>query len=232
MKIGIIGAMQVEVETLQQRLIDRKDTKVGTFVFSEGKIDNVTVIVCLSGIGKVSAAVGTTFMIERYTPDYIINTGTAGGLGVADVHDIILATEVRHHDVDVTAFGYEIGQQAQQPPAFLPNESLLEVAKSVCAKHTDKVIHGLIVSGDAFISDPERVSFIVDNFPTALAVEMEAAAIAQVCYQLDVPFLVLRAISDKAGEGDAEMYVKFVEEAGKRSAKMNIDLISTLASKY
>lgn len=228
MKIGIIGAMPIEVETLQQELADRKDSKIGTFVFSEGKIGNVTVVVCLSGIGKVSAAVGTAFMIERYAPDYIVNTGTAGGLGVAEVYNIILATEVRHHDVDVTAFGYEIGQQAQQPAAFLPNEKLLEVAKKVCAKHTNKLIDGLVVSGDSFISDPNRVLAIAENFPKALAVEMEAAAIAQVCYQLGVPFIVLRAISDKAGEGDATSYAKFVEEAGKLSAEINIDLIRTL----
>lgn len=228
MKVGIIGAMPIEVELLQEQLAERKDIQIGNFVFSEGQIGVITVIVCLSGIGKVSAAVGTTLLIERYSPDCIINTGTAGGLGTAKVHDIILATEVRHHDVDVTAFGYKIGQQAQQPEAFLPDENLVKQAKEMCAKHSYKTICGLLVSGDTFVSNPQRVSWIAESFPTALAVEMEAAAIAQVCHQLKVPFLVLRAISDKAGEGDATSYAKFVAEAGKRSAKINIDLIKKL----
>ncbi len=228
MRVGIIGAMQLEVEILQEHLEARTDTKIGEFLFSEGKIGETGVIVCLSGIGKVSAAVGTTLLIDRYTPDYIINTGTAGGLGTANIHDIILATEVRHHDVDVTAFGYEIGQQAQQPAAFLPNAKLLSTARKICSKYTQQLIEGLIVSGDAFISDPERVKLISKHFPKALAAEMEAAAIAQVCHQMQVPFLVLRAISDKAGEGDASSYERFVAEAGKLSAKMNIDLIKEL----
>ncbi len=228
MKIGIIGAMQIEVDILQQHLQERKDIKIGEFLFSEGKIGKSEVIVCLSGIGKVSAAVGTTLLIERYSPDCIINTGTAGGLGTSKVHDIILATEVRHHDVDVTAFGYEIGQQAQQPAAFSPSKELLQLATENCKKYTDKLLLGLVVSGDAFISDPKRLSWISEHFPKALAVEMEAAAIAQVCHQFNVPFLVLRAISDKAGEGDTSSFEKFVKEAGTLSAQMNIDLIKKL----
>ncbi len=228
MKIGIIGAMQVEVEILQQHLEERKDVKIGDFFFSEGSIGENTVIICLSGIGKVSAAVGTTLLIECYSPDCIINTGSAGGLGTSKVHDIILATEVRHHDVDVTAFGYEIGQQAQQPEAFLPDKELLQLAIENCKEHTDTLRCGLVVSGDAFISNPKRLSWISKHFPGALAVEMEAAAIAQVCHQFSVPFLVLRAISDRAGEGDASSYKKFVREAGTLSAEMNIDLVKKL----
>lgn len=229
MRVGIIGAMQVEVEALQKQLEAREDVQIGKFVFSEGKIGSVSVVVCLSGIGKVSASVGTTLLITHYAPDYIINTGTAGGLGAAKVHDVILATQVGHHDVDVTAFGYQLGQQAQQPAYFLPDKKLLALAEENCKKYTDNLLCGLVVSGDAFISSPERTALIAGNFPTALAVEMEAAAIAQVCYQLSVPFLILRAISDKAGEGDAISYEKFVAEAGKISAEMNIELLKELS---
>lgn len=228
MKVGIIGAMQVEVETLQQQLTEREDVKIGSFLFSKGKIANTEVIVCLSGIGKVSSAVSTTLLIEHYAPDYIINTGTAGGLNTAHVHDLILATEVRHHDVDVTAFGYEIGQQAQQPAFFAPDQKLLALAEKIGEKHHQKMMKGLVVSGDAFISDPNRVKWISENFSAALAVEMEAASIAQVCHQMNVPFIIFRAISDMAGEGDAKSYEKFVAEAGKISAEINIDLIKAL----
>jgi len=118
MKIGIIGAMELEVQLLREKLQERKDTELFGFTFHEGRIGSYQVVVLLSGIGKVSAAVATALLINQFKPELIINTGTAGGLKDTRVYDIILATEVRHHDVDVTAFGYEIGQQAKMPPAF------------------------------------------------------------------------------------------------------------------
>ncbi|GIJ94536.1 5'-methylthioadenosine/S-adenosylhomocysteine nucleosidase [Capnocytophaga stomatis] len=228
MKIGIIGAMELEINTLKKELNDIKTTTIGSFAFHEGKIHGVSVVVLLSGIGKVSASVGTTLLIEHFQPDMIINTGTAGGLGTSSVHDIILASEVRHHDVDVTAFGYEIGQQAQMPAAYLPDDKWFQLAKSVAEKHSNQLHCGLVVSGDSFISDPKRLKQIENTFPEAKAVEMEAAAIAQTCHLLKTPFIMLRAISDKAGEGDASSYEKFVVEAGKLSAEINIDIIKNI----
>ncbi|GIJ95767.1 5'-methylthioadenosine/S-adenosylhomocysteine nucleosidase [Capnocytophaga stomatis] len=230
MKIGIIGAMELEINTLKKELNDIKTTTIGSFAFHEGKMHGVSVVVLLSGIGKVSASVGTTLLIEHFQPDMIINTGTAGGLGTSSVHDIILASEVRHHDVDVTAFGYEIGQQAQMPAAYLPDDKWLQLAKSVAEKHSNQLHCGLVVSGDSFISDPKRLKQIENTFPEAKAVEMEAAAIAQTCYLLKTPFIMLRAISDKAGEGNASSYEKFVVEAGKLSAEINIDIIKNIGN--
>lgn len=230
MKIGIIGAMELEINTLKKELTNIKTTQISSFSFYEGLINNVSVVVLLSGIGKVSAAVATTLLIEHFQPDVIINTGTAGGLGTSSVHDIILATEVRHHDVDVTAFGYEVGQQAQMPPAYLPDTKWFSIAKKVAEKHSNQLHCGLVVSGDAFISDPARLKQIETFFPQALAVEMEAAAIAQTCHLLKTPFIMLRAISDKAGEGNAISYEKFVVEAGKLSAEINIDIIKNIAT--
>ncbi len=218
--IGIIGAMELEINTLRAAIIDCKETKIGRFAFYEGTLCGIEVVVLLSGIGKVSAAVATTLLIEKYNPSLIINTGTAGGLADTSVHDIILATEVRHHDVDVTAFGYEIGQQAQMPPAFIADVQWSTQLKEVAAQHQYRLHYGQVVSGDAFISSPERLQQIANTFPQAKAVEMEAAAIAQTCYLLGVPFVMLRAISDKAGEGNAISYNEFVEEAGRISAEI------------
>lgn len=228
MKVGIIGAMQVEVETLQAKLTDKKTTNINQFTFYEGTISGTKVVVVLSGIGKVSATVGTTLLIEHYNPDIIINTGTAGGLGTADVYDIIIGEKVAYHDVDLTGFGYKMGQQAQMPPFFTADESLVAIAKEVSEQHHQEVHCGLVVSGDSFINDPNRLQTIQGYFPKALAVEMEAAAISQVCYLFDIPFVVLRAISDKAGEGTTESYETFVEKAGKLSASMNIDFIKKI----
>lgn len=228
MKIGIIGAMEVEVKLLREALQDRQDFQIHNYTFHTGKIGNHEVIVLLSGIGKVSASVATTLMIERYQPDLLINTGTAGGLKDAKVYDIILAEEVRHHDVDVTAFGYEIGQQAKMPPAYFSDENWLKKAFEHCQKFTKQLKVGQVVSGDSFISDENRRQWIEEKFPKALAVEMEASAIAQTCYIMNTPFLMLRAISDNAGEGDTVSYDTFVEEAGSLSAKMNISFIENL----
>ena len=218
MKIGIIGAMELEIDSLRTSIESCKETKIGRFVFYEGSLNGIEVVLLLSGIGKVSASVATTLLIERYNPSLIINTGTAGGLGDTSVHDIILATEVRHHDVDVTAFGYEIGQQAQMPPAFTPNTQWTEKLKQVAERYSHTLHYGHVVSGDSFISSPTRLQEIANTFPKAKAVEMEAAAIAQTCYLLNIPFVMLRAISDKAGEGNAVSYETFVVEAGKLSA--------------
>lgn len=228
MKIGVIGAMELEINVLREELREIKIMTIGSFTFYEGYIHGIPVVILLSGIGKVSASVATTLLIENFRPEVIINTGTAGGLGASSVHDIVLATEVRHHDVDVTAFGYEIGQQAQMPPAYLPDIKWFDLAKSVAEKHSNRLHCGLVVSGDAFISDPERLQQIENTFPNAKAVEMEAAAIAQTCHLLKTPFIMLRAISDKAGEGNAISYEKFVVQAGKLSAKINIDIIKNI----
>lgn len=228
MKIGIIGAMEIEVKLLREELKNRKDITIHNFTFHEGKIGNHQVIILLSGIGKVSASVGTSLLINHFEPDFIINTGTAGGLKNTQIYDLIVASQVRHHDVDVTAFGYEIGQQAQMPPAFFPDEKWLKFL----TKHfeTNKIPFriGLVVSGDAFISCAERRNWIENHFPDALAVEMEAAAIAQTCYLMKTPFLLLRAISDNAGEGNTISYDTFVENAGKFSAQMNLRFIENI----
>lgn len=228
MKIGIIGAMEIEVRLLRDYLKNRKDTTLYNFTFHEGTIGNHQVIVLLSGIGKVSASVATALLINHFQPDLLINTGTAGGLKNTRVNDLVLASQVRHHDVDVTAFGYEIGQQAQMPSAFFPDEKWFQVAKKNCELHTSQFHTGLVVSGDSFISSAQRRSWIEAHFPEALAVEMEAAAIAQTCYIMNTPFLLLRAISDNAGEGDTISYDTFVEQAGTFSAEMNIRFIENM----
>lgn len=225
MKIGIIGAMEVEVELLREALQDRKNEMLYGFTFHRGKIGNHEIVVSLSGIGKVSAAVATALLIQNYNPDLLINTGTAGGLKDTKVYDIVLATEIRHHDVDVTAFGYEIGQQAKMPPAFFSNEEWLIKVEKHCQKYTEQLRKGVVVSGDSFISNKDRRAWIEEKFPTALAVEMEASAIAQTCYLMNTPFLMLRAISDSAGEGDTVSFDTFVEKAGRLSAEMNISLL-------
>ena len=135
MKIGIIGAMAQEVEILSQLMMEPKVTEIAGCKIYEGKINNKDVALLQSGIGKVAAAIGTTLLLEMTKPDVVINTGSAGGLATnLNVGDLVISTEVRHHDVDVTAFGYEIGQLPANPAAFIPNEQLVMLAQQEAEK--------------------------------------------------------------------------------------------------
>ena len=165
-------------------------------------MNGVEVVLLRSGIGKVNAAMSTTILLDKYTPDFVINTGSAGGTDESlNVGDIVISTEVRHHDVDVTAFDYEYGQVPQLPPAFLADEGLIKIAEEGAKELQDvQVVQGLIASGDTFVNELHVVENIRGKFTVVKAVEMEAAAIAQVCYQFGVPFVIIRSLSDIAGK--------------------------------
>ena len=221
--IGIIGAMPQEVEHLASLLQDRRTrTHVGC-TFHLGKLHDMDVILLQSGIGKVNAAVGTTLMLDLYQPEAIINTGSAGGFGEGlEIGDVVVSSEVRHHDVDAVVFGYEYGQVPQMPAAYLPDPRLITLAREcVEALGEVKVVEGLIATGDVFMASLERVNQARMLFPTMLAAEMEAAAIAQTCHLFDCPFVVVRALSDIVGGGDNHLsFEQFLDQAASHSARM------------
>ncbi|GGI69530.1 5'-methylthioadenosine/adenosylhomocysteine nucleosidase [Shewanella gelidii] len=230
MKIGIIGAMEPEVAHLIEAMSAAKSETVAGIEFVSGELAGKQVIVTRSGIGKVAASIATTLLIEKFAPDAVINTGSAGGF-VRDltIGDIVISSEVRHHDVDCTAFGYEIGQMAQQPAAFTPAPHLVAAAKKAVAEVAQvKAIEGLICTGDSFICDPERTKVMVANFPTIAACEMEAAAIAQACHQFEMPFVVIRSLSDNANDDSAVDFDAYLVKAGHHSALMVIALLKQL----
>ncbi|MGX9416988.1 5'-methylthioadenosine/S-adenosylhomocysteine nucleosidase [Vibrio sp. WJH972] len=230
MKIGIIGAMEKEVAILKSAMENLSETtKAGANYFS-GQIDGVDVVLLQSGIGKVSAALGTTLLIDNYQPDVIINTGSAGGFASSlTMGDVVISSEVRHHDADVTAFGYEIGQMAGQPAAFMADEKLISVAEQAVKQTEDRhAVKGLICTGDVFVCTPDKQAFIRQNFPNAIAVEMEASAIAQTCHQFNVPFVVVRAISDVADKESPMSFDEFLPLAAQSSSEMVLKMISLL----
>ncbi|RJG42093.1 5'-methylthioadenosine/S-adenosylhomocysteine nucleosidase [Motilimonas pumila] len=231
MKIGIIGAMEQEVAILREQLTDVDTLAIAGCEFYAGKLHGVEVVLTKSGIGKVAASVATTLLLERYQPDVIINTGSAGGYDQAlQVGDVVISSEVRHHDVDLTVFGYEMGQCAQQPAAFIPASNLVDVAKQSIAAMSDavKVVEGLICTGDSFMADPAKVEYARTNFPTMAAVEMEAAAIAQVCHQFSVPFVVIRSLSDIAGKESGQSFEEYLVVAAKHSSEMVANMVQRL----
>ncbi|MEH8016721.1 5'-methylthioadenosine/S-adenosylhomocysteine nucleosidase [Rheinheimera muenzenbergensis] len=230
--IGIIGAMEPEVALLRQQINDVSTTELGGYTFYSGKLSGMSVVLVQSGIGKVASALATALLIQQFKPDAIINTGSAGGFDPElEVGDVVISTEVRHHDVDVTAFGYEIGQVPQMPAAFSAHPALVAAAEqSIQALGYCKTKKGLIATGDSFICDPARIAVIRQQFPTMLAVEMEGAAIAQVCFMLKTPFVVIRSLSDIAGKESPQSFEAYLEVASKHSSAMVQQLLTRLAS--
>ena len=230
-KVGIIGAMEQEIEILRDSLENRKDHKLAGFDLYTGTLDNVEVVLLQSGIGKVNSSVSTALMLQAFAPDCIINTGSAGGCDDSlDVGDIVISSELLHHDVDVTAFGYELGQMARMPVTYIPDELLAQTAAQCIELVADaKTVRGVIATGDTFVSDPAKVAAIKAAFPAVKAVEMEAAAIAQTCFLFGTPFLVVRALSDIAGKSSNLSFADFIETASTHSAKMVRAIVVKLA---
>ena len=220
MKIGIIGAMDEEVTILKSAMNNVTTTKVAGCEFYQGELNGKQVVLTKSGIGKVAAAVATTLLLEKFSPGSIINTGSAGGFDAnLNVGDIVISTEVRFHDVDLTAFGYEIGQMAQLPAAFEATPSLINVALQAAQTLPNlNITQGLICTGDIFMADPAKTEIARKNFPTMMACEMEAAAIAQVCFQFSVPFVIIRSLSDIAGKKSELSFDEFLPVAAKNAS--------------
>lgn len=231
-RLGIIGAMAEEVALLTSRL-DACETRqhVGC-TFHSGRLHGVDVVILQSGIGKVNAAVGTTLLLDMYQPEAIINTGSAGGFGDhLAVGDVVISTEVRHHDVDAVVFGYEHGQVPKMPAAYHPDSRLVEAARNSAAMLSGlRVVEGLIATGDIFMADPTAVALVRGRFPTMLAAEMEAAAIAQTCHLYGCPFVVIRALSDIAGKQSDLSFKQFIDQAATHSAQLVETMILQLAT--
>ena len=230
MKIGVIGAMEPEVVHLIDALENKQTQTIAGIEFVSGNYSGHELIITRSGIGKVAASMATTLLIQSFSPEKIINTGSAGGFAnELDIGDIIISSEVRHHDVDVTAFGYEIGQLPQNPAAFEADDKLLHLAQGAIEKVGQvKSKIGLICSGDAFICDPEKTKIMLKNFPTMEACEMEAAAIAQVCHKFKVPFVVIRSLSDNANNDSPVDFDSYIVKAGHHSALVVLALVELL----
>lgn len=235
MKAGIIGAMEPEVAILKAKLTNASSTEHGGYTFYQGKINNSDVVIVQSGIGKVAAALATAILIDRFDIDYVVNTGSAGGFDAnLKVGDIVVSSEVRYHDVDLTAFGYEVGQLPANPAAFLPNATLVDAASKGIAQlnqaldHNIKAIVGLITTGDTFMTKDEDVAKARANFPTMAAVEMEGAAIAQACLQLDTPFVVIRSLSDIAGKESPHTFEEYLKTAALNSSQLVINMLGVL----
>lgn len=219
--IGIIGAMEQETRLLLENMENKKIETVQHLNYTQGTIGSQRVVLAQSGIGKVNSALATAFMIDRYQPKLVINTGSAGGLQPGmKIGDVLVAETVAYHDVDATAFGYVKGQVPQMPAVYDSEKETVEEIKQAAAEVGLNAQSGMIVSSDSFIAGKEAFTQILADFPEAGATEMEGASIAQTCHVLSVPCVVVRAISDSADEEASVSFDTFIETAGIKSAEM------------
>ena len=203
MKYGIICAMEEEIKALRAQLTNANEENIANMIFYSGQINDHEVVLVRAGIGKVQAGVTTAFLIENFKVDAVINSGSAGGIGTGlAVGDLVLSTGAAYHDASATVFGYKPGQLPQQPQIFEADQELLQAVSEAASQAGLQVKPGLIVTGDQFVSSQAQIAAIKKIYPQALCCEMEGAAVAQVAYQFDKPFLIVRAMSD-VGDEDA-----------------------------
>lgn len=227
--LGIIGAMEGEVSKLKEQMEDAVITKKASMEFYKGTIKGKEVVVVRSGIGKVNAAVCAQILIDDFHVSAIINTGIAGSLkNEINIGDIVLSTDAVQHDVNAGSFGYPKGQiPGLDVLAFQADENLIEKAYAICEKVNPdiSVFRGRVVTGDQFISQREIKNNIANTFD-GMCTEMEGAAIAQVAYLNHIPFLIVRAISDKADDSADMDYEIFEAQAIKHSMNLTLELIA------
>ncbi len=228
MKIGIIFAMQEELDAFLSKVDDFKSETCKSLKVYHVKHNSHNCVCVLSGIGKVNAAYATTLLINTYAVEAVLNSGVAGGVNVA-LGTTIIASGVVHHDVDVTAFNYAYGQVPGAEVVFKSDKALKALAMDIAEQAGIHYRSGMIASGDQFITRKASIEAILALYENVYAVEMEAAAIAQVCTLEKVPHLILRAISDVIGEpAQSEGFSAFLAESSENAAKLLVKLIDAL----
>jgi adenosylhomocysteine nucleosidase len=243
--VAILGAFDEEVKLLQESVQNRKEQTVGGIRFVSGRLNGKPVVIAQTGIGKVNAAMTTTLALMHFRPSSVLFTGIAGGVN-PDLNpgDLVIARSTAHHDYESITFDRKPTRQTRNAvtygmnPAFFPADSLLLLyAEAVAGKvkmepprpggTAPRVVTGIVVTGDQFISSAARVEQLRATF-NADATEMEGAAVAQVCHQQKVPCLVIRSLSDKADENARNDMLSFYKTAARNSAALVVAIIAEM----
>lgn len=228
--IGIIGAMEVEIELIKTLVNDLQEVKKGIRTFYVGTINQKDVVIVQAGIGKVNAAITTTLLIENFDITSIINIGVAGGQNGVAHKEVVVSTEVLYHDVDVTNFGkYVHGQMPGHTPTFIADKDLINKTQTILEKLSFNYHLGKIASGDQFVYSKDTVKKINALYNDIYAIEMEAASIAHTASVYDIPFIIYRSISDVLDDVDqANDFELFVKDAANNAAKVLVLLIEAM----
>ena len=229
MKLGIIGAMAVEIAALKEAMENMSVAQRAGMEFYEGTLLGLPAVVVQCGVGKVNAAMCTQILCSVYGVTHLVNTGIAGSLcAELDIADMVVSTDAMYHDMDVTVFGYAAGQVPGMPLSYAADETLsgyaFAAAEAVNPGHTRT---GRIASGDQFVSGKEQKEHIIE-VSGAVCTEMEGAAIAHTAWRNNVPFVILRAISDKADDSAEMDYPTFEKIAAHRCAEVTKNLARQL----
>ena len=236
MRIGVIGAMHLECEFFREALKDSSNTDYLDIKITQGSWAGHQVCLLESGIGKVNATLATEWLAREFNPDLVINTGSAGGIKEgAQVGDFVFADKVCHHDIDVTPIGFDFGELPRLPVYYAIKQSWLQLLEQVAtgckaSRHIDQYHTGTIASGESFIYHDHQVAQIKSRFDAVVACEMEAAAVAQVCYLHGIDYLVLRNLSDVAGDHAAINFNQYIEQAGRKSTALVLAFLTEISS--
>jgi adenosylhomocysteine/aminodeoxyfutalosine nucleosidase len=226
-KIAIMGAMPEEIEPIISKLENLKKTEYAANTYYEGSYKGKDVVVAYSKIGKVFATLTATSLLEKFACDLLLFSGVAGAISPdLNIGDLIIADGLCQHDLDITAFGHPYGYVPEGEVCIPTDVTLRNIAKKVASDKGLKLVEGVIATGDQFVANPERKDWIGKTF-NAHALEMEGASVAVVCSSLDVPFFILRAISDSADMDASFNFDEFLES----SAKISADFILAMVEK-
>ena len=226
MIIGIIAAMEPEIQFTISSLKDKKEHLISNITFYEGTIGNHKVIVSLSGIGKVNSAINTTLLINNFKPDVIINSGIAGGSKELSTFDFVIADKLTYSDFDCQVFNYEFGQVPQMPLYYFSDSKLKEKLEAYLTSKNISFKNSIVLTADSFRMSASEIK---NNVSTSFATEMEGTSIAQTCFKLNTPFLSFRIISDILdSENHIEEYNEFEKKSAQLSSEVIVNFIQTL----
>lgn len=229
--LGIIGAMEIEVARLKEAMGEVTVKNKAGMEFYQGTLSGCPAVVVRSGIGKVNAALCAQILADDFCVTSIINTGIAGSLRAEiNIGDIVVSSDALQHDMDATGFGYPVGVIPQMDcSVFAADEKLIALAGKCCARVNPDIrsFTGRVVSGDQFISDKDKKKWLTDTF-AGFCTEMEGAAIAQAAYRNGIPFLIIRAISDKADDSATMDYSEFEAKAVDHSVNLMMAMAAEL----
>lgn len=234
MKLGIIGAMSIEIETLKGQLTQMAEKEKAGMTFYEGMLENLPVVLVVCGVGKVNAAMCVQILCDCFGVSHIVNTGVAGSLcSELDIGDFVISTKAMYHDFDCHNLNpdYPVGQvPGLSVHAFSADEKLVELAYHAAMKvHAGRARMGVVASGDQFVCDKQQKEKIVSD-TGAICTEMEGAAISHAAWRNGIPFVVIRAISDKADDSAQMDYPTFEAMAAKRCAEVTRLLAKQMAN--
>ena len=230
-KLGIIGAMDIEIQMLKENMENLTVKEKAGTEYYEGVLNGLPVVLVRCGIGKVNAAICTQVLCDCFDVTHIVNTGIAGSLcAQQDIGDMVISSDVWHHDFDCVAFGYPMCRIPGMPLSFPADEKLITLAKQAAEQTGSTVRIGRVASGDQFVAEQALKEQIIAR-TQALCTEMEGAAIAQTAYRNGIPFVILRCISDKADNSADMDYPSFEAMAAQRCAQVTMTLAQQLAEK-